>query len=98
MTNNLFGLGSLSDLSVLATITCIMVQFLKKVVPQKFPTKLLTLIVGVIITLLFVCVNFEPTVVNIIIGILMGFITAFIAMNGFDTVKEIWVRMSDGDE
>ena len=98
MTTNLFGLGSLSDLSVLATITAILVQIIKNILPQKVPTKLVTIIVGILVTELFVCTNFAISVANIGIGILMGCITAFISMNGFDTFKSIWDRMMAGDE
>lgn len=98
MMNNLFGLGSLSDLSILATITTIFVQFIKGLIPKKIPTQLVTLISGILITELFICTRADFTVWNLIIGVLMGCITSFISMNGFDAFRSIWNRMVAGDE
>lgn len=95
MMNNL---GSLSDLSVLAAITTIVVQLIKDLLPKKIPTQLVTLVVGILITELFICTNSSFNIYNIIIGVLMGCMASFISMNGFDALKNIWVRVSAGDE
>lgn len=98
MFDNLFGIGSLSDLSILAAITTIAVQFLKQIVPKKFPTKILTLIVGVVITIIFVLINVGFSAATLFSAILMGLVTAFISMNGFDALKDIWSRVSSEQE
>lgn len=98
MFKNFLGLGSLQDLSILATIVATIVQLLKQIVPKKFPTKLLTLIVSIVATLIFL-LNTNPFSIGLIIsGILMGCVVAFIAMNGFDTFKDIYKRFSDNEE
>jgi hypothetical protein len=33
-----------------------------------------------------------------LIGLLMGFIVAFVSMNGFDSLREIWVRFTSGQK
>ena len=93
MFNNLSGIG-LQDLSILATITTVLVQFLKQIVPKKFPTQILTLIVGIITTVIYVAVVAGFSATTVISAILMGCITAFISMNGFDALKDIWSRVS----
>lgn len=95
MFNNLFGMQvSVSDLSILATITTVLVQFLKQIVPKKFPTQILTLIVGIVITIIYVGITQDITAARIICAVLMGSITAFISMNGFDALRDIWKRVS----
>jgi hypothetical protein len=34
----------------------------------------------------------------IIIGVVVGFVTSFIAMNGFDSLKDIWKRFQVNEE
>lgn len=90
--------ATLTDLGVLAAITSIIVQVLKQVLPKSFPTKALTLIVGVLVCMIasFICYGFILKAVGI--GIIVGFITAFIAMNGFDSLKDIWNRFQINKE
>lgn len=94
MFNNLSGIG-LQDLSILATITTVLVQFLKQIVPKKFPTQILTLIVGIITTVIYVIVIAGFSAAMLISAVLMGCITAFISMNGFDALRDIWKRVSN---
>lgn len=95
MFSNLFGMQvSVTDLSILATITTVLVQFLKQFVPKKFPTQFLTLITGIVITVIYVGISGDITAARIICGVLMGSITAFISMNGFDALRDIWKRVS----
>ena len=93
---------SLTDLGALAAVTAIIVEVLKKILPQSFPTKALTIIVSILVTLgaSFICYG-----VTLKIGaaaLVGGFVVAFVAMNGFDSLKSIWDRFtigkSDGDE
>lgn len=99
------GLGTLSQLSVMAFLTLIVVQTLKQVVPQKFPTQLLTIIVALIVAILLPMVipGAVISVVSVIASIFNGLVVAFISMNGFDSLKDIWNRIKDdkgngGDE
>lgn len=100
MLENILGLATgatLSDLGALAAITSIIVQVLKNIVPDSFPTQALTIIVGLIVSLIvtFLCYGIILKAVGI--GILMGFVVAFVAMNGFDSLKNIWNRFNSGE-
>lgn len=97
MLENLLGLtigASMSDLGIFAAITSIIVEFLKQILPQSFPTKILTLIVGIIVCIIAysLCYGFAIKIIGV--GIITGFITAFIAMNGFDSFKSILERFT----
>lgn len=97
MLETLFGLSigiSLSDLGALTALTTIIVEVLKNVLPKKFPTKALTIIVALTLTLIFGIMSFGSAVSSIVISALAGFIVAFISMNGFDSLKEIWNRFT----
>lgn len=97
MLETLFGLSigiSLSDLGALTALTTVVVEVLKNVLPKKFPTKALTIIVALTLTLIFGIMSFGSAVSSIVISALAGFIVAFISMNGFDSLKEIWNRFT----
>ena len=103
MTGNIFtalGLGTLSALSVMAFLTMIVVEVLKQIVPKKFPTKALTVIVALLIAVIVpllapgAVVSFAFIATNV----LNGFIVAFISMNGFDSLKDIWERVKGKDD
>lgn len=99
MFENLFGMGSLSDLGILATITTIIVQLCKDYIPKKIPTKLVALVIGILVTMVFSFLTNGLDVATGIKGLFMGFIVSFISMNGFDSLKEIWTRFQiDGGE
>lgn len=93
---------SLTDLGALAAVTAIIVEVLKKILPQSFPTKALTIIVSILVTLgaSFIC--YGVTLKIAAAALVGGFVVAFVAMNGFDSLKSIWDRFtigkSDGDE
>lgn len=100
MFENLFGMGSLSDLGILATITTVIVQLCKDFVPKKIPTKLVALIIGIIVSIIFSFLSYGISLTIGIKGLFIGFIVSFISMNGFDSLKEIWQRfqIDIGDE
>lgn len=93
MLENLFGNDSLAILGVLAALTTILVQFFKDLIPKKIPTKLVALVFGIGLSIFFGQCNgfdFEKLIENI----LTGCVVAFISMNGFDSLKEIWQRFN----
>ena len=103
MTGNIFtalGLGALSSLSIMAFLTILIVEVLKNVVPKKFPTQILTIIVAIIVAVIIplLAPGAVVTFATIAAGILNGFIVAFISMNGFDSLKDIWERVKGKDE
>lgn len=97
MLENILGLSvgiSLTDLGALAALTTVIVQVLKQILPKKFPTKVLTIIVSLILSLAAALICFDAILKAVGIGILTGFIVAFVSMNGFDSLKEIWNRFT----
>lgn len=100
MFDKFFGVNSLQDLSILAVITAVIVELIKDFVPKKIPTKLVAIIVGIIVSLVFFIIIQGAAAQVIIKAILSGFVVSFISMNGFDSIKEIWKRVSgkEGDE
>lgn len=82
----------LGYVGLLATLVSIIVQILKGVLPQGFPTQLLTLIISLITTVLAVIVFGGATLTTILGGIFGSFVVAFVSMNGFDTLKDLFTR------
>lgn len=82
----------LGYVGLLATLVSVIVQILKGVLPQSFPTQLLTLIVSLITTVLAVIVFGGVTLTTILGGIFGSFVVAFVSMNGFDTLKDLFTR------
>ena len=84
LTNgNLLGMAG-----VLAAMTSIVVQVLKNILPKEIPTKILTIIVAMLITIGYVIVAETISVGSILLAIFGGFVVAFIAMFGLDSFKE----------
>lgn len=100
MLESLFGISvgiTLSDLGVLTALTTIVVQVLKSILPKSFPTKILTVIIGLVLTIGLIITGFGFSFTNIGIGILAGFVVSFVSMNGFDSLKDIWQRFTLGN-
>lgn len=85
---------TLTDLGALAALTSIIVQVLKKIIPSKFPTQALAIIVALFVTTLASVMYYGVMLSSFGIGILSGFVVAFIAMEGFDSLKNIWTRFT----
>lgn len=82
-------------LAAIAFLITIIVQVTKDVIP--IPTKAWVILVSVITTIgLYIvgcCLNvIELNVAYTILAIFSSFITAYIAMYGFDTLKELYNR------
>lgn len=88
----LTGGNLLGAAGILAAMTSIVVQVLKNILPKNFPTKILTVIVALIITIGFVLAFGTVNIASILFAIFGGFVVAFIAMFGFDNFKEIIER------
>lgn len=85
---------TVTDLAALAALTSIIVQVLKHIVPSKFPTKALVVIVALVITVIASVMFYGVMLKAFGIGILSGFVVAFISMEGFDSLKSIWQRFT----
>lgn len=86
---------TVTDLAALAALTSVIVQVLKHIVPSKFPTKALAIIVALFITVLASVMFYGVMFKAFGIGILSGFVVAFISMEGFDSLKSIWGRFNN---
>lgn len=86
------GMNSLGVLGILTFMVTIIVEVLKNIIPETFPTKLLTIIVSFITTIIFVIIFCGVSIKLIVLGVFGSFIVAFISMNGFDSIKEIYNR------
>lgn len=86
---------TISDLGALAALTTLIVQILKKKLPSSFPTKILTIIVAIVISFIASLLYCGTLLKAIVMGILMGTVVAYVAMNGFDSVKSIWNRFQN---
>lgn len=98
MLESIFGIDTdttIADLGVLATITTLIVQVLKKKLPSKFPTKILTIIVGIIVSFIVSLLYCGTLLKAAAMGVLMGIVVAYVAMNGFDSIKSIYDRFQN---
>ena len=85
---------TVADLAALAALTSIIVQVLKKIIPSKFPTQALVIIVALFITILASVMVYGVLFKTFVIGLISGFVVAFISMEGFDSLKNIWTKFT----
>lgn len=85
---------TVADLAALAALTSIIVQVLKKIIPSKFPTQALVIIVALFITILASVMVYGILFKTFVIGLISGFVVAFISMEGFDSLKNIWTKFT----
>lgn len=85
---------TITDLGALAALTSIIVQVLKKIVPSKFPTQALVIIVALFVTTLASVMFYGVMLKAIGVGLISGFVVAFISMEGFDSLRNIWTRFT----
>ena len=101
MLETMLGMNAGSVLGVagtLAAINTIIVEVLKNILPKKIPTKLVAMVSAMIVTLCYVFLFGTITIQSIILGVLGGFVVAFISMFGFDSLKDILERFKVKDE
>lgn len=97
MIEKILGLGTgitLTDLGALAALTTIIVQVVKNLLPKKIPTQIVTIIVGLLLSICASIVYFSSVLEAIGVGIVIGLVTAFASMNGFDALRNIWARFN----
>lgn len=83
-----------SSLGVLVFATTIIVEVLKKILPDKIPTQALTIVVSVLCAIGITLCLPEITIAALVKGVFTGFAAAFISMNGFDTFKNLYGRFT----
>lgn len=84
---------TLGVLGALSALTNIIVELVKGYLP-KVPTKIVTLIVAIIVCLVYAIMEMGFVAPALVFGIFGGFVVAYAAMNGFDTIKDISQRLS----
>lgn len=83
-----------SDLSILATLTTIVVQLIKRIFNNEIPTQFVTIVVGIVVTAMYTFASTDSALdfFGVVSTILNGCVVSFVAMNGFDALKNIWAR------
>ena len=97
MIEKILGLGTgvtLTDLGALAALTTIIVQVLKNLLPKKIPTQVVAVVVALALSICTALVYFASPLEAVGVGIVIGLVTAFASMNGFDALKNIWERFN----
>lgn len=92
MLETLLGISSSSIMGIiglLAVVVSVFTEFFKKILPKKFPTKALNLIISFITTIVFVIAFCPFNIQMIIMGIAGSFVVSFISMYGWDTFNEL---------
>lgn len=82
----------------LAAINTIIVEVLKNILPKKVPTKLVAMISAMVVVLGYIFIFGTITPQSIILGVLGGFVVAFISMFGFDSLKDVFERFKVKEE
>lgn len=88
---------TLGVLGALSALTNIIVELVKGYLP-KVPTKIVTLIVSIIVCLVYAIMEMGFVAPALVFGIFGGFVVAYIAMNGFDTLRDITNRFKLEDK
>lgn len=85
---------SIVDIGVLAALVTIIVEVLKGVFPKEFPTQLLATCISIMASMLTCYSFYKVSLTSTFLGIILGFIVAFVSMKGFDALKEILLRFT----
>lgn len=94
MATNVIGL-----LGVLAFIVSVIVQITKGLIPKKVPTEIFVMVVSTITTYagLAILAGYQGTKYEsyiYILALFLSFIVAFLAMNGWDKLAQLWDRFN----
>lgn len=101
MFDTLLNANAGSTLGLAGTLTAIniiVVEVLKAILPKKIPTKIVTIISAMVIAISYMFIFDAISLQNGFIGIVSGFVIAFISMYGFDSLKDILNRFKVKDE
>ena len=90
-------------IGILVILTNIIVEVLKKIIWDKFPTNILAVIISLILTLVsfFAYTNYKNLVVEwyyVIGAIVIGFLVAYAAMFGYDKLKQMFKQLKAKEE
>ena len=83
----------LGTLGILAGLTTAIVEVIKQILPKSVPTKIVTIIIAFLVTMVYVLVTATAIIpMTIVYAIAESFIVAYLAMFGFDSLKDIFKR------
>lgn len=87
-------------IAAISFVVNIIVQLTKEYIP--LPTKLWVVIVSVFVDISFVFIGSSFNIIKldastVILSVFGSFLVAYIAMYGFDTLKELWERFKGGE-
>lgn len=85
---------SIVDIGVLAALVTIIVEVLKGIFPKEFPTQLLATCISIMASMLTCYSFYKVSLTSTFLGIILGFIVAFVSMKGFDALKEVLLRFT----
>lgn len=85
-------------IGILVILTNIIVEVLKKIIWDKFPTNILAVIISLILTLVsfFAYTNYKNLVIEwyyVVGAIVIGFLVAYAAMFGYDKLKQMFKQL-----
>lgn len=95
---SLGGGSIIGTVGILATAVSIITEVMKAVLPKKFPTKVLAMIVSFIVCIVYTIAFGTVSVSSIVMAIFGGFVVSFVSMFGFDQFKEIISRFTGGEK
>lgn len=83
----------LGTLGILAGLTTAIVEVIKQMLPKTVPTKIVTIIVAFLVTTVYVFMTATAIIpMTIVYASAESFIVAYLAMFGFDSLKDIFKR------
>lgn len=88
----------LGTMGLLAGLTTVIVEVAKQILPKSIPTKVVTIIVAFIVTMCYTCITTPINIVNVLYGVAASFMVAYVAMFGFDSLRDIFKRFKGNEE
>jgi len=85
---------SIVDIGVLAALVTIIVEVLKGIFPKELPTQILATCASLFISIIVTIGFYNLSLTSVTLGIILGFIVAFVSMKGFDALKEVITRFT----
>lgn len=95
---DIFGGMGIDQASTLSAMVIIIVQVLKAILPKKFPTQFLAIIVSFIVCYGFLFLSGQTAINDCVLGVFESFTVAFLSMFGHDTLKDVISRIPTGGD
>ena len=97
------GISLIGIIGVLGFFVSLIVQLTKGFIPKKIPTDLFVMVISLIVTMfaLVMFIQWKDIAAEwyyYVLGIFGSFVVAFLAMNGWSKLKELWSRFVNKTE